>query len=745
MRNRPRAPLFQRLPSHIRSRDAEQGSPLEALLAIFADELAHIEADIDHLYDNWFVETCEPWVLPYIAQLVGASPMRDIGEDQPGLLRAYIANVLQYRQAKGTAAVIEQVARDVSGWSVVAVEFFQRLATSQSMNHVRLDAPAFADVRHPAARTSRSPFSAMAHGAAAGTPAGWSGRYNLPHLGLFIWRHAAAPIWPVVDPGPDYRGYLGGGQPRRNTSEPGLLRFDPLGRDLPLVNRPAADRSVASRMNARTVPAPLSREEVDAALDAAHPTGTTIGGWFETAPPFRIRLDDKEVSPERIFCGNLEKDPQGVWHRPAKTGDVIVDPVLGRLSLHTEDEGKSVELGFAHAQCFAIGGGAYDRRGSLEAWLPELVDDGESLPWRICVSKMTGDVTGDASGGESVVTSLRDAVDLWNSSAREGMRGLIAILDNGTYPDAGPAPGLTIQLPKASKLAIVAAAWPAEKGDDGIAMRSVRRLSPIHRRPVLLEPLTIQAGEAGTDPGGSLVLDGLAIGGSVTISEDGDLGHLGLYNCTIGASGATLDQALGAPAGNPRLSMVVDRCIVAKIDLPEAGGSLTIRQSILGEDLSSDGLASGVGTLVLKTPNMDAAISGCTIFGKCDVRSIQAENSILTGRVNTHFRQTGYVRFCYYGSESIVPRNYRCVPTSSTVPHPLPIFVSTRFQDPGFAQLSLSTPLAILEGAEDGMEMGIGHANRDPARRANIRDALGEFAPMGLNPGLIYMHVETNS
>jgi hypothetical protein len=37
------------------------------------------------------------------------------------------------------------------------------------------------------------------------------------------------------------------------------------------------------------------------------------------------------------------------------------------------------------------------------------------------------------------------------------------------------------------------------------------------------------------------------------------------------------------------------------------------------------------------------------------------------------------------------------------------------------------------------MEMGVGYANRDPARRANIRDAIEEFAPFGLVPGFIYM------
>jgi hypothetical protein len=79
------------------------------------------------------------------------------------------------------------------------------------------------------------------------------------------------------------------------------------------------------------------------------------------------------------------------------------------------------------------------------------------------------------------------------------------------------------------------------------------------------------------------------------------------------------------------------------------------------------------------------------------------------------------------------------VPSANDDPKPRPVFVSTRYQDPGFGQLNLCTPDAILKGAEDGMEMGVGYANRDPARRANMRDAVQEFAPFGLVPGFIYM------
>jgi len=97
------------------------------------------------------------------------------------------------------------------------------------------------------------------------------------------------------------------------------------------------------------------------------------------------------------------------------------------------------------------------------------------------------------------------------------------------------------------------------------------------------------------------------------------------------------------------------------------------------------------------------------------------------------------VRFCYVTRNSALPRRYRCVPAASDPASMRPVFNSTRFQDPSFAQLSLRTAPEIAQGAEDGMEMGAGFANRDPARRANMTDALAEFAPFGLVPGVIFL------
>ena len=66
--------LYELLPAVHRLRDADQGQPLQALLRVIAEQVDVVEDDIEQLYDNWFIETCEDWVVPYIGDLVGYAP-----------------------------------------------------------------------------------------------------------------------------------------------------------------------------------------------------------------------------------------------------------------------------------------------------------------------------------------------------------------------------------------------------------------------------------------------------------------------------------------------------------------------------------------------------------------------------------------------------------------------------------------------------------------------------------------------
>ena len=67
--------LFELLPTVYRLRDGEgvgdTKNALRALIDVVASQVAVLEEDIDQLYDDQFIETCAPWVAPYIGDLIG--------------------------------------------------------------------------------------------------------------------------------------------------------------------------------------------------------------------------------------------------------------------------------------------------------------------------------------------------------------------------------------------------------------------------------------------------------------------------------------------------------------------------------------------------------------------------------------------------------------------------------------------------------------------------------------------------
>ena len=109
---------------------------------------------LEQVYDDQFIETCAPWVAPYIGDLIGYRTLHGV-VPQVASPRAEVANTIRYRRRKGTVSVLEQLARDVTGWPARAVEFFELLATTQYMNHVRPHAAATADLRERGAARAR--------------------------------------------------------------------------------------------------------------------------------------------------------------------------------------------------------------------------------------------------------------------------------------------------------------------------------------------------------------------------------------------------------------------------------------------------------------------------------------------------------------------------------------------------------------------------------------------------------------
>src|SRR6266542_4760294 len=138
--------MYELLPAIYRIRDADRGEPLKALLSVIADQVGVLEEDLAQLYDDQFIETCAPWVAPYIGDLIGYRALHNV-VPKIGSQRAEVAHTIGFRCRKGTASMLEQLARDVTGWPARAVEFFQRLEWTQYMNHVRSTSVRTPDLR----------------------------------------------------------------------------------------------------------------------------------------------------------------------------------------------------------------------------------------------------------------------------------------------------------------------------------------------------------------------------------------------------------------------------------------------------------------------------------------------------------------------------------------------------------------------------------------------------------------------
>jgi hypothetical protein len=202
--NRSPDRLYELIPVVHRIRDAERGYPLRALLRVIGEQVDVIEDDIAQLYDNWFIETCEDWVVPYIGDLIGYRPLHDAGVAgkelaEPATLkynrilipRQDVASTLSSRRRKGTLALLELLANNVAGWPARAVEFYALLGWSQHLNHRRLSRGKTVDLRNASdLDLIGSPFEHFAHTVdvrriiSHRSP----GRYNIPAVGLFVWR-----------------------------------------------------------------------------------------------------------------------------------------------------------------------------------------------------------------------------------------------------------------------------------------------------------------------------------------------------------------------------------------------------------------------------------------------------------------------------------------------------------------------------------------------------------------------------
>ena len=107
--------IYRLLPELYRRRDRDNGLVLEAVTASLDHARATIEQDISRLYRNWFVETCDAEMLPYLGELVGVSDVPAAA----GNSRALVADAIDTARRKGTYPATERMLSHLSGWPVL--------------------------------------------------------------------------------------------------------------------------------------------------------------------------------------------------------------------------------------------------------------------------------------------------------------------------------------------------------------------------------------------------------------------------------------------------------------------------------------------------------------------------------------------------------------------------------------------------------------------------------------------------
>ena len=321
--------LYHLLPAIYHERDAALGNPLQALLRIIQGQADLVEADIQQMWNNFFIETCAPWVIPYIGDLVGTSPLfdgsrirqpdtaRDLFADLmgPQLIpemglrsRADVAKTIYYRRRKGTLPMLEELARDVTGWAAHAVEFFPLLAWSQYVrNHVRAQSHATPDIRRVEVMDRlNGPFDTTCHNVDVRPISQSTGWYNIKNIGFFLWR---------------LQSYEAENVQARRVGAEGDYRYhcSPLGNPAPLFTRLRREGDEAGLATEFHVPGPIRPAAFYEDLEQYKSQRPPRSGFTEFYGPFDL-LEDRSlmifrdggpIAPDRIISKDLE-----FWSRP---------------------------------------------------------------------------------------------------------------------------------------------------------------------------------------------------------------------------------------------------------------------------------------------------------------------------------------------------------------------------------------------------------------------------------------------
>ncbi len=690
--------LYDLLPAIYRLRDAENNEILKSYLSVFAEQIAVIQENVDQLYDDQFIETCAEWMVPYIGDLIGYKTLHDPGTKNFSQ-RAEVANTIAYRRRKGTATVLEQLARDVTDWPARVVEFFQLIATTQYMNHIRSHNHYAPDLRNwRALQNIDTAFDTVAHTVDVRHIDTDRGRHNIKNIGIYLWRLQSyslskSPVFPV---------------------EPGHYYFSPLQHGLPLFNKPVSEDHITHLAEPMNVPEPVNRRVMNADLNLFYGEGksVTIYNDFDSANDIFNMVPATDI---QVCC---LADQDGNWINNPAEGKIAIDPEAGRFALGPDLAANPPDLWVTYHYGFSadIGSGEYER-GEL---FDQELDVIETVANPTTIQSAL-----DNLAGEGVV----EIIDNWryeetpevtvNASSHIEVRAAneqrpMVLLYDELLVTGGEDSSVTID-------GLLIAGGRIRVPDLNNELRLLRL-----RHCTLVPGINLDQTGAPTEAGKpSIVIESANV-------------QLEIENCIVGGIRAVegVEVKIHNSVVDANDSSVI---AYASPDDISAGGSLNITNTtVIGKvhtrvmELASNCIFSSdtwPSPLMAERKQM-----GCVRF--CYVplnarlpRRYRCQPELAINQA-IQKEETEFESVLTSGQKADISRRL-----SNRI---RPVFMDDRYAQPAYMQLALSCAREILTGADDEAEMGVFHDLFQPQRETNLRIRLREYLRFGLEAGIFY-------
>ncbi len=676
--------LYELLPAHHRVRDQEvkiqlgtKEGPLEELLGVLAEQISVLEENLNQLYDDQFIETAADWVVPYIGDLIGTRLVQDIND---GLFsqRAEVANTIAYRRRKGTAVVIEQLARDITGWSANVVEYFLLLACTQYLNHIRPNNKFTLDLRdHSLLQNINKPFDKSSRSLDVRKIDVKRGKYNIPNIGIHLWRINCYSVSKMNAYKVDDRRYI----------------FDALGNDTALFNLPKTEKNISELAKLSNVPRMIARKEFSDNPDQFYGPDSSV----------LIYVNDIPVIPEEInptlqiddlisICNLKDTDDLSSWNN-LPVDKIAIDPELGRIAFpSSQPPPENVQVSYYHGFPASLGGGEYVRGHSMdESIQPVFTVPGDFNTIQEALNAITGsgvvEITENRVFAEDLNINLAENAKVEIRSANR-IRPVLAVENEITIVGGSSSDlifnGIVIH---GGRLFV------PDNSANEIATVSIRHCTLVPGALNSIGTILAQPNQPRIEnelPNLKLTIE-RTVTGSIR-AVDGSIVHI--FDSIVDASDQT-EVAFSAPDG---LS---------------AGAELSVENATIIGKLHTIAM-----TLVSNTI-LDAQL---------------AVGDIWTSPVKAKRLQKGCIRYSYYPKGSSVPKAFNCLSKAGLVP----VFTSIIYGNPGYCQLSSRCSSEIRNGADNGSEMGVYNHLLQPLREKNLKTRLKEYLRFGMDAGIFY-------